>query len=80
MHQSVCSSPTLYLKGIGKKYIKINIDNSEFLLSDQTEKQLTVRDINSERKNSKTFSFDDIFPSETPQTAIYEATTKHLTK
>ena len=50
------------------------------MIADQGEKQITVRDINSQRKNSKTFSFDDVFPSETSQTAIYDATSRHLTK
>lgn len=50
------------------------------MLPDPSEKQLTLKDINTQRNNNKVFTFDDIFPQETSQSTIFEKTSHSLTK
>ena len=80
MYKSFRASASLHRKRNRKRYFPYDPGNTDFLSSDPNEKQLTVRDINSERKNTKTFSFDDIFEPTASQADIFEATSKHLTK
>lgn len=42
------------------------------------EKQLTLKNINSQRNQNRVFSFDDVFPQETLQSHIFEITSLGL--
>lgn len=45
-----------------------------------TEKQITLKDINTQRNNNKVFSFDDVFPHNTSQPDLFDTTSRALTK
>jgi kinesin family protein 3/17 len=47
---------------------------------DPTEKQITVRDLASDRKTTRLFSFDDVFAPDSSQLALFETTARPLTK
>ena len=80
MHQGLCQSQAVDSKRDSQRYFELYSGQSECLLLDSAEKQITLKDVNLQRNNNKVFAFDDVFPPQTSQAGIFETASKNLTK
>ena len=80
MHQGLYQNQTINPEISSKMYCFIHLATSLCLSSDLAERQVTLKDINSQRNNNKVFTFDNVFEQQTSQIEMFDSTSYALTK